>query len=226
MKVERINSGIPGLDRLINGGIPRGNIVLVSGEAGAGKTTFCSQFLWKGLKKGENCMFVTFEEPASQIKEEAALFGWDFDKYEDEGKLILENMDPFEATGTEELFWFEDELKSRDVDRLALDSTSTISLYHDDPYKVRKGLYEIIKSIKDIGVTAILTAESPGKGQITRYEVIQYIVDGVIMLYFTGAGDKGYRSVQVRKMRKTDISTDMAPFEITDKGILLQESMM
>lgn len=223
MKIERVSTGIPGLDELLNGGIPKKNTVLVSGEAGTGKTTFCSQFMWEGLQNGENCMFVTFEEPPSQIKEEASLFGWNFDEYEDQ--FTIKGEDPFKSEG-EELFEFREELESKGVDRLALDSTSILSLYHEDPYEIRKNLYKLVKAIKETGTTAVLTAESPGEEKITRYEVVQYVVDGVIMLYFTGIGEKGYRSLQIRKMRKSDISTETVSLDITDKGLKVEKSMM
>ncbi len=224
MEVERVETGIPGLDELLNGGIPERNVVLVSGESGAGKTTFCSQFLWKGLEEGQNCMFVSFEEPPSQIREEARLFGWDFDKHYD--KITIDGKDPFDE-GDEELFWFRDELEKRNVNRLALDSTSILSLYHRDPYEIRKAIYQIIKVIKEAGVTAIITAESPeGSSQLTRHNVVQYSVDGIIALYFEDVGEKGYRSLQVRKMRRSEISTETVPFEITGEGIKAGESIV
>ncbi|MFP4116749.1 MAG: RAD55 family ATPase [Candidatus Aenigmatarchaeota archaeon] len=224
MSIERIETGISGLDELLKGGIPEKNIVLVSGESGAGKTTFCSQFLWKGLQEGENCMFISFEEPPSQIKEEAKLFGWDFESYSNQ--ITLKSKDPFDE-GSEDLFWFRDELQRKEIDRLAIDSTSILSLYHEDPYEVRKAIYEIIKVIKETGTTAVLTAESPtGEKSLTRHDVVQYAVDGVIALYFEGIGEKGYRSLQVRKMRKSDISTETVSFEITDQGIELGQSIV
>lgn len=224
MPMKRVTTGIDGLDELLKGGIPEENTVLVSGEAGSGKTTFCSQFLWEGLENGENCMFITFEEPKSQIKEEAKLFGWDFEKYED--KFTIKSKDPFKEGG-EELYWFRDELVEKDVKRLALDSTSILSLYHENPYEIRKSLYDLIKTVKETNTTAVLTAESPaGENKITRYDVVQYVVDGVIMLYFMGIGEKGYRSLQVRKMRKTDISMETKSFEITDSGVEIKESMV
>ncbi|MFP4116385.1 MAG: RAD55 family ATPase [Candidatus Aenigmatarchaeota archaeon] len=224
MEVERIKTGIPGLDDLLKGGIPKNNTVLVSGESGAGKTTFCSQFLWKGLQEGQNCMFISFEEPPSQIKEEAKLFGWDFDKYED--KMTIRGKDPFEE-GDEELFWFRDELERKNVQRLAVDSTSILSLYHEDPYEIRKSIYEMIKVIKETDTTAVITAESPaGEDKLTRHDVVQYTVDGVIALYFEGIGEKGYRSLQVRKMRRSDISTETVSFNITNKGLKVGQSIV
>ena len=224
MEIERVKTGISGLDKLLKGGIPKNNVVLVSGESGAGKTTFCSQFLWKGLQEGENCMFVSFEEPPSQIKEEAKLFGWDFEDFDDQ--ITIKGKDPF-AEGDEELFWFRDELESKNIDRLAIDSTSILSLYHEDPYEIRKSIYEMIKVIKETGTTAVVTAESPiGEEKLTRHDVVQYAVDGVIALYFEGIGEKGYRSLQARKMRKSDISTETVSFEITSSGIEVGESIV
>ncbi len=224
MEIDRVETGLPGLDELLKGGIPEGNVVLVSGESGAGKTTFCSQFLWKGLQEGENCMFVSFEEPSSQIKKEAKLFGWDFEKYEEQ--VNFKTKDPFEKED-EELFWFRNELERKDIDRLAIDSTSILTLYHEDPYEIRKAIYEMIKTIKETGTTAVITAESPsGSERLTRHDVVQYAVDGVIALYFQGVGEKGYRSLQVRKMRKSDISTETVSFEITDKGIDVGQSIV
>ncbi|MCD6399073.1 MAG: KaiC domain-containing protein, partial [Candidatus Aenigmarchaeota archaeon] len=97
-KIERIKTGITGLDKLIDGGFVKGSSVLVTGAAGTGKTIFCCQFLWEGLKNGENCMYITFEELPEEIKGDAAVFGWDFDKYEKNGKLIISYRDPFQTT--------------------------------------------------------------------------------------------------------------------------------
>lgn len=224
MSVEKISTGIDGLDELLNGGIPKKNSVLISGQAGAGKTTFCSQFLHHGLEQGENCMFVTFEETPEQIKEEAKLFGWDFDKY-DSDRFTIKSKDPF-MKSNEEMFWFRDELEKKDIDRLALDSTSILSLYHENPYEIRKNLYQMITTIKETDTTSILTTESPDGEKISRYDITQYVTDGVIMLYFMGVGEKGYRSLQVRKMRKSDISTKTVSFNITDSGIKVGDHVL
>ncbi len=224
MNIKRVETGIPGLDELLHGGIPKGNAVLVSGESGAGKTTFCSQFLWKGVQNGERCMFITFEEPVEQIKDEAKLFGWDFSEYDD--MITMEGKEPFQE-GSEELFWFRDKLESKDIDRLAIDSTSILSLYHENPYEIRRAIYKMIRVIKEVGVTAVITAEAPSHGNsLTRHDVVQFVADGVIALYFEGVGERGYRSLQVRKMRKSDISTETVSFDITENGIELGQSIV
>lgn len=90
--VELVETGIPGLDELIEGGLVKDSAVLLTGTAGTGKTIFCSQFLWEGLQNGENCMFVTLEERPEKIGNAASDFGWDFEKYEDKGQLILKDI--------------------------------------------------------------------------------------------------------------------------------------
>ncbi len=87
---ERIPSGIPGLDRLIEGGLIKGSTTLVSGAAGTGKTIFCAQFLFmEGLKKGEICMFITLEEKPEDIIGDVKRFGWNLEKYVEEKKLYF-----------------------------------------------------------------------------------------------------------------------------------------
>ncbi|MEM5830349.1 MAG: ATPase domain-containing protein [Candidatus Aenigmatarchaeota archaeon] len=60
--MRRVKTGIPGLDDLLNGGIPERNVVLLSGGPGTGKTIFAQQFLWNGLQMEENGVYVALEE--------------------------------------------------------------------------------------------------------------------------------------------------------------------
>lgn len=224
-EVERISSGVKGLDKLLNGGLVKGSTILVSGTAGAGKTIFSSQYLWEGLNQGENCMFITFEELPKDIRKEALLFGWDFAKYEDKGKMFIEQKDPFREKG-EELFWFRDEIARNEIERVVLDSTSVLSLYYKDRYEIRRNLFKVIKTLKETGATSLLTTETKEDQKVSRFGVEEYVVDGVISLYFMGVGEKGYRALQVRKMRKIDHSMETHSFKITDKGIKVKKSLI
>lgn len=85
--IKRIRTGIPGFDPLIEGGIPEGSILVVTGPPGTGKTTFSLQFLMEGLRNNERCIFFSSEEGADQLIREAARFRWDIGKYIDAGFL-------------------------------------------------------------------------------------------------------------------------------------------
>jgi len=219
--IERIETGIPGLDELIEGGFVKDNAILVTGSAGTGKTIFSSQFIWEGLRNGENCMFITFEERPEKIKQEAMDFGWDLGKYEEKGQLILRQKDPFDTAEGDELFWFRSELEKHDVDRLVMDSTSILSLYYDDQYKVRENLFKIVKTIEEADVTAVLTTESPQGEELTRFGVEEYLVDGVIQLGILSLGESA-RSLAVRKMRRTNHGTKSHEMSITENGIVIE----
>src|SRR3989344_9039857 len=87
MKTPRITSGIPGLDKLVEGGFKKNSINLVVGEPGSGKTIFAIQFLLEGCKKGEPGVYITFEEKKEKLYEDMGSFGWDLAKYEKQGKF-------------------------------------------------------------------------------------------------------------------------------------------
>ena len=220
--VERIPTGIPGLDNLIEGGFVKGSTILVSGCAGAGKTIFCSQFLWEGLKRGENCLFITLEETPEDIIEDVSVFGWDFKKYIKEGKLIIEFADPFELTDI--ISPLVEKIKKYNISRVALDSTSILGIYFDRAAEIRKQLYKLVRALKKTGATALLTAEIPeGSHYISRFGVEEFVVDGVIVIHTIGTGNEMYRSLQVKTMRRTNHSHDIHSMKITENGIVVVE---
>ncbi len=89
------------MDKLTQGGFVKGSSVLVSGETGTGKTIFCLQYLWEGLKNDESGVYITLEETVEEIKKDALVFGWDFEKYEKEGKFKIIEKNVFEDTNLE-----------------------------------------------------------------------------------------------------------------------------
>ncbi|MFB6088884.1 MAG: RAD55 family ATPase [Candidatus Aenigmatarchaeota archaeon] len=223
--MKRVETGIEGLDDLLQGGLVKGSSVLVSGATGTGKTILGMQYLWEGLKRGDNCLFITFEESPKDIKQSASLFGWDFEKHEENENLSMKHMLPF--TGEQDdLFWFKDEIKESNIDRAVIDSTSILSLYYKDKYNIRKNLFKLVKLFKETNTTSLLTTETPSKKELSRYNVEEYVTDGVIKLYFMGVGKKGYRALQIRKMRDMEHSMETRSFEITGKGIKIEDKLI
>ncbi|MFB6294389.1 MAG: RAD55 family ATPase [Candidatus Nanohaloarchaea archaeon] len=221
--VERISTGIPGLDDLIEGGFPENSVTLVSGGAGTGKTIFSSQYLWHGLENGENCLFVTLEEEPDEIKADAAEFGWTFDKYEDDAFNII-YINPFKDAGG-----FADrireEIEEIGADRVVIDSTSTMGMYSDDPGKIRERLYGVVRKLRRADVTSIITSEVTDNvgSQLSRFGVEEFVADGVINLTGFSLGESSFRSLQVVKMRKTDIAEDICSLDISADGISVEQ---
>ncbi|MFB6294826.1 MAG: RAD55 family ATPase [Candidatus Nanohaloarchaea archaeon] len=217
--VERVPTGVPGLDAQIAGGLPENSVTLVSGGAGTGKTIFCSQFLWHGLENDENCLFVTLEEEPDEIKADAEEFDWTFGDYEDDQFKIL-YINPFKDSGG-----FADRIREEideiDADRVAIDSTSTMGMYSNEPGKIRERLYSVVRKLRGEQVTSVITSEvTDGVGsQLSRFGVEEFVADGVVKLTGFSLGDSNFRSLQVVKMRRTPIEEDICSVGITDDGL-------
>ena len=218
--MRRISTGVFGLDRLIQGGLPENSITLLTGSAGTGKTIFSCQFLWHGLQKGERGVYITLEEEPDDIKEDALQFGWDFESFEKKGLFKITYHDPAQISIASTII---DEVKRIEAKRLVIDSVSIMGLNMESPSKIRKLLLNIINTIKMVNCTAILTSEiEEGSNRLSRFGVEEFVVDGVIVLYYLGTVGEYIRSLQIKKMRRTKHGNDVYPLEISEKGLVIK----
>jgi KaiC/GvpD/RAD55 family RecA-like ATPase len=222
--VERVTSGVPGFDELVNGGIPTDSVTLVTGNTGSGKTTFCTQFLLDGVENGESCLFITTEELPDEIKADAESFGWDLAQYEDDGSLRIEYIDP----STRSNYIREDIEKiasEMNPDRIVIDSVSVIGAYWPSDDQLRSNIHHLVKGFRELDSTVLITAEIPeeGQGLLSRYGIAEFVVDGVIALGGLSLGEATFRSLQVIKMRQTEIKEDVMGLNMTDDGVVIEE---
>ena len=87
--MERIETGIYGLDQLIEGGLLDKSSIVVVGSSGTGKTTFAMQFLMHGIENGEQGLYVTMEESPEQLMREAEMLGWDMKKHHEKSLFFI-----------------------------------------------------------------------------------------------------------------------------------------
>jgi KaiC/GvpD/RAD55 family RecA-like ATPase len=223
VKVERVDTGIAGLDDLIEGGFVKGSINLVSGTAGTCKTTFATQFLWHGLEEGESCVYITLEESGEDIISDAKMFGMDFQKYIDEKKCIVEYIYPKNIAELDfEIF---KRIKEVNATRFVLDSITLLGFYMEGAEKLRDKIFMLLQRLKKFGVTTVLVGEVPEDSKsLSRFGFEEFVVDSVIILHYLEYAAGGTpRSLAIRKMRKTNHGTDIYPFEITEKGIVVMK---
>lgn len=220
-ETERVSTGIPGLDKLMQGGYIQNDIYLVTGGTGTGKTLFCCQFLWDGLQKGEKCIFFSLEELPDDVLHDAENFGWDFQKYIDKKTFLIEYQDPFEMVDITTLV--KEKIEKFGATRVVIDSTSIFGMVFKDENELRKRLYELIKTLKKTDTVVLMTAEvlEDAKG-LSRFGVEEFVVDGVIILNYLGIGEVSSRSLQIRKMRRTNHGTDVYLLEIGKNGIAVK----
>ena len=224
MTDDRITTGVAGLDEMLGGGIPQGQIIALMGSCGTGKSTLSLQFIWDGLQKGEKGIFISLEEDEEAIKKSAETYGWNIQSHLDDQSLTLVKLEPSDAKST--ITRINSELpsyiKNNEVKRVVFDSVSLLSMLFDNDSERRSGLFDLCRHIKDSGATALFTAEvSSDNPDVSRDGLVEYVADGVILLRYneTSDGSDIQLSVRIVKMRRANHSRRIKPYNITSNGI-------
>ena len=231
--VEKLPTQIPGMDLVTEGGLPKGRTTLISGTAGSAKTVMACQFLVEGIvKSGENGVFVAFEESPEYIRTNMLGFGWDVAALEEAGQWAFvdaspqPNMDAIEA-GTYDLgaliARIEHAVNKVNASRLSLDSLGAIFSQFTDGGIIRRELFRISTALKNMGVTAILTAERTEEfGEIARFGVEEFVTDNVIILRNALEHGTRRRTMEILKFRGTGHQKGEYPFTIIpNEGVVV-----
>ncbi len=215
--IKRVNTGIPGFDGLVEGGIPEGFVVVVTGTPGTGKTLFSLQFLLEGIRNNERCIFFSFEETAEQLIKQTIRFGWDIGEYVDKGYLELFGFSRF---STEEILEIIDIFKPK---RIVFDSLNIFSDIND--FRMSIEWRNIMKELKEKKITCLAVTE---KRSAKDFDEFDFMGDGVIFF------DKKHRNeldpyptynIHILKMRLTRVNEMPHAFFFTDHGIELTGTM-
>ena len=218
VEVERTKTGIQGFDSLCNGGIPRGSLIVLSGDPGSGKTIFCLQFLYNGITQyNEPGIYISLEETREEILNTGAVFGWDFKKLLAERKLEVTTIELYDFDKLRDAI--EDSVSRVGAKRVVIDPGVIFRLYFERELDARKRILGLGKMLKRIGATSIITNEISLNRESSLYGLEEYVADGVILLYHTKVEDRFVRSTAILKMRNTKISEKLHPVEITPNGI-------
>lgn len=222
--MRRVQTGIPGLDSLIEGGLVSNSVNLISGATGTGKTLMGCQYIWHGLEKGDPGVFITLEEDPENIRADALQFGWDFSKYEKKGLFRLVYHDPAQVNNLGAVLV--NEIKNVNAQRLVIDSTTVMGLNIESQSQIRRKLFNLISAIKSsTSTTALITAEIPEDSKaLSTFGVEEFVCDGVIVLYYLGIGGETTRSLAVRKMRRTSHGNDIYPLHFTKSGLSVRKT--
>lgn len=219
MKKERMETGVPGIDELIGGGLIPNSLTLLTGTTGTGKTIMSTQFIYSGVKDyNQTGVYISFEEPVDNIKENSLEFGWDFDSLEKKGKVIFVRYDPFHVEDIYELI--ETNIKKVDAKRVVIDSISALGLYVRDIPDIRRMVFNISLLLRKLNCTSFLISETlPMQGSLSRFGVEEFVTDNVIVLYYNKTGSQFSRSLTIWKMRGSGHSNRIHPYAISNKGI-------
>lgn len=225
----RQGSGVPGLDEMMGGGIPRGDAVMVAGPAGSGKTTFATQFIFEGLRVGEGVVVAVFEEYPEEYLARARARGHDIESALASGNLKLIYLRPLDLSVDETLAEILEAVEATGAARVVIDSLSGFEIALAPSFRedFKESLYRLVGALTSTGVTVFMTSEIVGGFPDVRIstEKVSFITDDIIVQRFIEISGQLKRIVTVSKMRGSPHSHAFRLYDITSEGARLGESL-
>ena len=236
----RCKTGVPGLDEILYGGIPRNSCILLAGGPGSGKTILSSQFLYQGANMNdEPGLLVTFDESPDSIRKNMSTLGWDLTALEEKNKLRILDLSNLVYLTPEEfqktafgvqipeftilgaIDIIKENAAELNAKRIVVDGITSLSIFEADESKKRRNLAQLFRGLRGIGCTSIVTSEVSVAGSDREYKLEEYLADGVLLLRFYLKEDYIIRSIMIEKMRGISHDTQPRLYSISEEGIVI-----
>lgn len=237
MLPEREPTGITGLDNMVEGGIPRGRVVLIVGSPGIGKTILCTQFLVNGINLyDENGIFISLEETKPHLYQAMKRFKWDLQKLETEGKFNYIDASPIRHAPGEVrvgklvvgkrafsmlslINTIQSITNSTNAKRIVVDPLAALIYQYPEIHERRTAFLDLVEVLIGTGVTSLVTMESHSSGLEKESIEEEYLSHGSIVMQRMKIGKSLSRVIHVRKMRMTAADDQPRPYKIDETGI-------
>ena len=235
-KESVLKTDVNGFDELFaEKGIPKGNSILVAGGPGTGKSTLCRQICYNLVLKGKKCMYVSFEESKERVIRSMENFGWNVQKYIDNGNFLIQKINPLDilrmkfgsiggsGSATELSYKIKPLVIPKDFqpDIIIVDSLTAIiaaSVTKDKNYRVY--LQQLFSFFEETGSTSFLITETdPIPTRYSETGIEEFLADGIIVLYNIQKQDTRENVIEILKMRYGKHQKKTVLMTITEKGI-------
>jgi len=225
MNGDRVKVGILGLDDMLGGGLIPGSICSIFGTYGTGKTTFSLEFVWDGLKKKENIIYISLEEREDRILKYMQQKGWDVQPYLNKSLYVIK-LDPtdFNLANNRiknELPKLIEEVKAS---RVVIDPISLFEDLFSTDAERRQEMFRFIEGLRDKNCTIMMTSETDRDNVFSsRHGLIEYLSDTVILLRYVRPSDLSdvHLALEVVKMRMSAHSREIKPYELQQEQVLV-----
>jgi circadian clock protein KaiC len=220
---ERLSMGIPGLDEMLGGGLPAGYSLLVVGPSGSGKTILATEFLAEGARKGEPGVIAAFEKSPSQLLSTKLSSLFESGQIE---ALVTRSLDSSIDEILHDIIKIIDRIGAK---RLVIDSLSgfELALAPEFSEDFRGSLYRMIGKLTGMGVTILMTSELEDRFTDLRFSPFgsAFLADAIIVQRYTEIMGQLKRVLSVVKVRSSEHSKDIRLFDVTDKGIVIGNTL-
>jgi circadian clock protein KaiC len=222
---RRLSTGILDLDKLLGGGIPEGDSVLLAGPSGTGKSVLATQFIAAGLRQGEAGIIAIFEERPEGYVNRAASLGLDLKGPQRSGKLKILYLRPLDLSVDETMQEILDAVRQTNAKRLVIDSLAGFEMALAPGFRAdfRESLYRMIGALTGSGVTIVSTVEiedSFTSFQFSHY-AISFLTDDLIRLRYVEIDGQLRKIMAVVKMRGGNHSKDIREYVIARRGVVV-----
>lgn len=224
---DRSSTGLPGLDEMLDGGLPVGTATMVAGGAGTGKTLMGLHFINAGVAQGEPGVIVTFQENPAQLRRIAKGFGWDLKTLEEQKLLVHLYHSPVELQPDIHTARVKDAVRAIGAKRILIDSLKDLEIATRDKVRYKDYVYALVNDFKRDGVTILLTNEISelfGPFQLSEWGV-SFIADNVILQRYVELRGQMSRALSVLKVRGSQHSKEIREFYISADGIHIGRPM-
>ncbi len=223
----RVAIGVPGLDEMCHGGLPRGGSTLVLGPSGCGKTGLGLRFTFQGLEEGERCLYVTFQENPVQLIRKAASFGWELPPYLESGQLTIFHVPEGALDLDIVASVVREHLAAAPLQRMVIDSLAEMVLAAREAERFPAYARALLGMLRAAGVSVVTTSETSSLGPMTDpVGGLSFLYHNVFLLRYIELNSEIGRAVAILKMRNSDHDKGLWRFVITDHGFEVQEKLV
>ena len=220
---NRVPTGIVGLDDMIEGGFPRGSLILLAGSPGSGKTIASAQYLYHGAKNlDEKGVYVSFAERRDFFLDNMKRFGLDFEMLESQGKFkFLDLMTTSEGAVSSTLDIVLREVLEINAKRLVIDSFTAMAQAFKRKIDARIILHMLDKIMRQTGCTTLLLVELPTGSKTLGLGFEEFVADGIILFETIDEKEGIRKRAVIRKMRGTNHNQNYSNIVISERGVSL-----
>ncbi|MEX1080938.1 MAG: ATPase domain-containing protein [Halofilum sp. (in: g-proteobacteria)] len=220
---ESIGSGVPKLDRLVDGGIDRGTVTLVSGPTGVGKTTLAAHFMKEAAGRGERSAIYCFDEVRSTFMHRCESVGLPVHEMVDNGSLSFIAVEALHYDADQFAFMVREEVETMGARIVMIDSLAGYrqSVRGDD---LVSRVHALCRYLVNMGVTVLLINEVrviAGDEFRVSEDRVSYLADTILILRYAEIEGELRKTIGVLKKRTGEFERSLREFSITGSGVAL-----
>ncbi len=222
---SRTTSGVPGLDPMLRGGFWTGSSTLLAGPTGSGKTTMAIQFILEGLRLGERCLLVNFQENPTQLAYQMEEIGGKLDA-DTRNRLELLYYSAVELSIDRIIVSIFKSLQGSAIHRVVIDALGDLGVAASDSTRMHDYLYALVQHFAVMGVTSVLTLETDRLAMASAegHGKLSHMADNIVFLDIQSRDGVVGRTIRIAKARGVAHDLQSRDFQIDDSGLHVDET--